>query len=191
MFKLTVVHVMFASAGFLLSQRAEAAVVEVDVTIKSVDAKARGITVVYKTDLGEKTIELDVSRKAEITVNGKEGTLDSLGRGLKGKVSYDKDLAIVTKIEAKGTPVATKQPELVQVSELNDEGDNEWPSLAVEAGEVEDDRRDNDHHHERQKDHRLEMLPGHRASLATRLEINHQRYNNCSRWLKARQPPSP
>jgi hypothetical protein len=120
-------------AFILMELSAQAAIVEVEVTIKSVDAKSRGITVVYETKLGQKSIDLDVSRKAEITVNGKEGTLDSLGRGLNGKVSYDKDLAIVTKIEAKGTPVATKQPELVEVSELNDGGDNEWPSLTEDG----------------------------------------------------------
>jgi hypothetical protein len=89
-------------AACLLSSSAQAAAVTVDVTIKSVNPQSRGITVVYKTELGEKTIELDVSRKAEITVNGEDGTLDSLGPGLKGKVTFDRDLAVVTKIEAKG-----------------------------------------------------------------------------------------
>jgi len=124
---------VFVLSVFLVPLSAPAAIVEVDVTIKSVDVKARGITVVYKTDLGEKTIELDVSRKAEITINGKDGTLDSLGPGLKAKVSYDKDLAVVSKIEATGVIVKRKAPELVQVSELNDEGDNEWPSLTEDG----------------------------------------------------------
>jgi hypothetical protein len=115
---------VFVLSVFLIPLPAQAAIVEVDVTIKAVDAKARGITVVYKTDLGEKTIDLDVSRKAEITVNGKEGTLDSLGEGLKAKVSYDKDLAVVTKLEATGVATKRKAPELVELSELNDEANN-------------------------------------------------------------------
>ena len=92
MSKLTVLLSSFVVAVVLLSGRTEAAVVEVDVTIKAVNPQARGITVVYKTDLGEKTIELDVSRKAEITLNGNSDSLASLGPGLKAKVSYDKEL---------------------------------------------------------------------------------------------------
>jgi hypothetical protein len=99
--------------------RVQAAVVTVDVTIKTVNPQSRGITVVYKTELGEKTIELDVSRKAEVTVNGKEGALDSLGQGLQAKVTFDKDLAVVTRIEATGVVVKQKPPELVEVAELN------------------------------------------------------------------------
>ncbi len=45
-----------------------AAVVTVEVTIKAINPQTRGITVVYETELGETTIELDVSRKAKITV---------------------------------------------------------------------------------------------------------------------------
>ena len=119
MHKLVRVFLLVALCILLPLRPAQAAVVTVDVTIKSVDAKARGITVVYETTLGQKTIELDVSRKAEITVNGKEGTLDSLGEGLKAKVSYDKDLVVVTKLEATGVVVKRKALELVEVSELN------------------------------------------------------------------------
>jgi hypothetical protein len=60
----------FLFAVLLVCHAAHAAIAEVDVTIKTVDVKARGISVVYKTTLGQKTIDLDVSRKAEITVNG-------------------------------------------------------------------------------------------------------------------------
>jgi hypothetical protein len=38
---------------------------------------------------------------------------------LKAKVSYDKELAVVTKLEATGVVVKRKAPELVEVSELN------------------------------------------------------------------------
>ena len=125
---------VFALAASLASASTQAAVVTVDVTIKAVNLQARGITVVYKTELGEKTIELDVSRKAEITVNGKEGTLDSLGPGLTGKVAFDKDLAVVTKIEAKGKVVQpAKAPELLAVAELNAEGENVLGDLSQDG----------------------------------------------------------
>jgi hypothetical protein len=37
------------------------------------------------------------------------------------KVSYDRDLAVVTRIEAKGARNSSQPPELVEVAELNDE----------------------------------------------------------------------
>jgi hypothetical protein len=124
---------VFVLSVFATSLPAQAAIVTVDVMIRAVNPHARGITVLYKTDLGEKIIELDVSRKAEITVNGKKGTLDSLGPGLKAKVSYDKELAVVSKIEATGVVVKRKAPELVEVSELNDEANNDHPWLSEDG----------------------------------------------------------
>jgi hypothetical protein len=90
----------------LVCHKTQAAVVEVDVTLKSVDAKARGITVAYETKGTQKSIDLDVSRKAKITINGKDGTLDSLKPGQKAKVSYEKELQVVTKIVATGEGTA-------------------------------------------------------------------------------------
>jgi hypothetical protein len=107
----------------LLSQTAKAAVVEVDVTIKSVDSRARGITVVYETKLGQKSIDLDVSRKAEITVNGKPGMLDSVKPGQKAKVVFEKELQVVTKIDATGEGTAPGREVyrfLLSVSEFGD-----------------------------------------------------------------------
>jgi len=94
----------------------------VEVTIQSV--KPKEITVAYKTNLGEKTITLDVSRKATITLNGEEATLESLGQGQKATVEYNKELEIVTKIVATGK--AASPPELLKVSEL--EGIMPWLS---------------------------------------------------------------
>lgn len=120
--------------AFLLTvQCAVAAVVEVDVTIKSVDAKGRSIAVVYKTELGNKTIDLDVSRKAGISLNDKPDTLESLGGGLKAKVSYDKELLVVTRIVATGTPTIVKQPELVELSELSDDTNNDHAWLSADG----------------------------------------------------------
>ena len=101
------VAIVLGTVSVLVVNAVQAAVVEVEVTLKSVDVKARGITVVYETKLGQKTIELDVSRKAEIAVNGKEGSLDSLKPGQKAKVTYEKELQVVTKIDAEGTSTSS------------------------------------------------------------------------------------
>jgi hypothetical protein len=74
----------------------------VQITIQSVKPEAKEITVGYKTNLGDKTITLDVSRKAEITLNGEEVDLASLVPGLSGSVEYNQELEIVTKIVAAG-----------------------------------------------------------------------------------------
>lgn len=126
---------LFVVATLLVSEPAWAAVVEVDVTIKSVDVKARGITVVYETTLGQKNIDLDVSRKAEITLNGNDGTLDSLRPGQKAKVVFEKELQVVTRIIATGSgkAIREKRPELVECSELNDMGGNDHPWLSEDG----------------------------------------------------------
>jgi hypothetical protein len=94
--------------------------------------KARSITVAYQVSGGQKTTDLDVSRKAEISLNGKQETLDSIKPGQKAKVTFEKELQIVTKIDATGEDndpfgkarkalVHTgNEPELVEISELND-----------------------------------------------------------------------
>lgn len=104
---------VFVFLLLLVCQTARAAVVEVEVTIKSVDVKARGVTVIYETKLGQKTIDLDVSRKAEITINGNSGTLASLRPGQKAKVAFEKELQVVTKIDATGIGTAPG-PEVVR-----------------------------------------------------------------------------
>jgi len=108
--------------SFVVPVPAWAAVVTVDVTLKTVNPQSRGLTVTYMAGAEEKTIDLDVSRKAEITVNGKEGTLTSLGPGMKAQISYDKDLAVVTKIEAVGTMALAHEVcrFTIQVSEVGD-----------------------------------------------------------------------
>ncbi|MBN1588099.1 MAG: PDZ domain-containing protein [Pirellulales bacterium] len=96
--------------------------VTVQVTIQSVNADARQILVRYETRSGQKTISLDVSRKAEITINGEKATLGLLAGGLKAKVDYHKDLAIVTKIEATGA-IKLIDPVIrlsIQVNEFGD-----------------------------------------------------------------------
>ena len=82
----------------VLFQPVEAAVVEVEVTVKSVDCKSRQISVTYETKEGSKTIDLDVCRKATISINGDVATLDSVRSGQKATITYDRELAIITKI---------------------------------------------------------------------------------------------
>ena len=105
----------FFLVGLFLASSTLAAVVTVEVTIKAINPQTRGITVVYETDLGEATIELDVSKKARITHNADEVTL----AGQRVKVSYDKDLAVVTKIEATCQRVA-KGAEAASAESINE-----------------------------------------------------------------------
>jgi hypothetical protein len=77
-------------------------VASVQCTIKSVDPTTRSVTVAYTVGTAEKSITLDVSRNANITIKGQEATLDALTAGDKATVEYNKELAIVTKIEAAG-----------------------------------------------------------------------------------------
>jgi hypothetical protein len=103
MTKVAVAFTFLIILGLLVSNPVRAALVEVDVTIEAVDAKTRGVTVSYHTNLRQKSIDLDVSRRAEITVNGVSGTLDSLRPGQRAKVTYENELQVVTKIAARRT----------------------------------------------------------------------------------------
>jgi len=109
-------------AAFSVSATAD--VVTVEVTIKSVDAKDRTITATRKG----KTLELDVSRKAKVTVKGKDATLAKLPAGQTAKIDYETNLEIITKIEVTGK--ALPEPELVRLNELDSEGfeDSLWVS---------------------------------------------------------------
>ena len=100
----------------LFAQMAVAQTATVEVTIQTVRPEAKEITVTYTTSLGEKSITLDVSRKAEITLNGEAADLDALGPGQQATLEYHKELAVVTRIIATGEAVSP--PELLKVSEL-------------------------------------------------------------------------
>jgi hypothetical protein len=147
-FKFNVIFGLFV--GILLSSSAQSATVEVEVTIKSVDVKARGITVGYESPTWQKTIQLVVAPKAEISVDGKPGTIESLKVDQKAAVLFDKELLVVTKIDVKGggEEAATSKPRtqagstraagdetekmsLVEVSELQQRA---WPACLSEDG---------------------------------------------------------
>ena len=123
--RMPVIGVVFLF-GLALSQPALGAVVEVEVTIKSVNPQSRGITVVYNNGTTAKSIDLDVSRKAEIAVNGTSGTLDSLRPGQKAKVAFEKELQVVTKIDATGSGTAPGR-EIYRVTlQLSEFGDGKF-----------------------------------------------------------------
>lgn len=104
--------------ALLVVDAAHAAIVTVDGSIKLVDAEKRTITVQTKA----KTLELDVSRKAKVSVKGIAAKLDSLKAGQKVKISYHDGLDVVVTIEVIGKePSSPETPdvELVELKELN------------------------------------------------------------------------
>jgi hypothetical protein len=111
---------------FLFCQTALAAVVDVDVTIKSVDATARTISVTYEVNSVDNTIDLDVSRKAEIMLNGKATTLNSIKPTQKATISYEKEFQIVTKIEATGIETDSIQDVFRMTLQLSEFGDGNF-----------------------------------------------------------------
>ncbi len=90
----------FTLALFLVSVSARADVITIDGTVKSVDAKKRTITV----ETGSKTLTLDVSSKAKISVDGKTDSLNSLKPGQKVNLSYHDKLEVVLRIERISNP---------------------------------------------------------------------------------------
>lgn len=84
-------------ATFLLQfmATADAAVITIEGTVKSVDGKSRTITV--ETSDGAKA--LDVSSKAKVAANGKEAAFDSLKSGQRVKLSYHDGLEVVLSID--------------------------------------------------------------------------------------------
>jgi len=99
---------------------AHAEVLELEGTIKSVDAAKREITI------GKKT--LDVAKKCQITIDGKEATLDDLKPDQEATVEYDSDLEI-----AKAIAVGSSDVDTDAIAKALQELQGEW--LAVE-GEV-------------------------------------------------------
>jgi len=84
-----------ALLALLVANAVQAAVITIEGTVKSVDAKKRTISVKTKT----KTLDLDVSRKAKVSVKGKTAKLDSLKVGQAVKLDYHDGLEIVLKID--------------------------------------------------------------------------------------------
>ena len=81
---------MAVCAVVLLGVVAHAEVIELEGTVKAVDAGDRTISIERKTAKGTKTLELEVNKKA--------GDLSALKVGDRISFSYDPDLELVTKI---------------------------------------------------------------------------------------------
>lgn len=86
-----------------------AEVIELEGTIKSIDAGSRAISIVRKTPSGEKVLDLEIAKTA--------GDFSSLTAGSKISFSYDPNLELVTKITGQDSPAAAGQ-ELVALKEL-------------------------------------------------------------------------
>lgn len=100
----------------------------IDGVVKSVDAEKRTITVAS----GAKERTLDVSSKAKISINGKDGTLDALKAGQNATLSYHDELEIVLKVEVGKVPSISpsKTAELLEVSELSTDDNAAYPWLS-------------------------------------------------------------
>ena len=77
-------------AMFMHGVHAHAEVIDLEGTVKAVDASARTITIERTTPKGTKTLELEVTKKA--------GDLGTVEVGDTISLSYDPDLEVVTKL---------------------------------------------------------------------------------------------
>jgi WD40 repeat protein len=80
--------------GLMAGAAAHAEVLELEGTIKAIDAASRSITIVRKTPKGEKLLELEVAKNAGDISGFKEG--DSVA------FAYNPDVDIISKIETTG-----------------------------------------------------------------------------------------
>src|SRR5262249_35710363 len=99
-------------------------------TIQSVDARARVIAV-KTAPAKNKAVELEVSRKATITVDGAAATLEDLRVGQQAVVVYDAALDVATQIQATGTGEAA--PEIANVTEINTKETDFCPWLSPDG----------------------------------------------------------
>ena len=99
----------FAMILFLATSIAQAEVVSIEATIKSVDSQNNKITVKRKG----KTTKFDVSKSTDIS---------KLKAGQKVTLSYHLDLETVLKVESPESKSDSKSPELIVLQELDAEG---------------------------------------------------------------------
>ena len=109
--KKTMPGLLFKCFGFILIVfptsfvAAQDETVQVDVILKSIDPTTRTIYVEHNG----KVSQLDLSRRASITINGAPAKSDALTPGDEATVEYHKELAVVMKIDAKGIVEQTWQ----------------------------------------------------------------------------------
>jgi hypothetical protein len=110
---------VFIAASILTilgSANAVAEIVTIDVVIKSVDAESRSITVTKNSGAKSKDLQLEVGKKAKVSVDGNPATLKDIEIGVKASVAYESDLEVVTKIEivTNGKLPMTDDPESIE-----------------------------------------------------------------------------
>ena len=95
---------------------AVAEIVTIDVVIKSVDTESRSITVTKNSGAKSKDLQLEVGKKAKVSVNGNPVTLEDIKSGVKASVAYESDLEVVTKIVivTYGKPPMTDESETIE-----------------------------------------------------------------------------
>lgn len=89
--------------SILAPQVSRAEVIMLEVKIDAVDDANRKLTCTRNG----KTLTLDITRNAKVTVNDKAGTLSDLGAGQEATLHYETKFEIVTQIHISGTPTAT------------------------------------------------------------------------------------
>jgi hypothetical protein len=92
--QLWVVVVIGISSVFVRAGAVSAEVIEPEGKVKSIDKDARTISIARKTSKGEKTLDLEIAKKA--------GDLTEVQEGDSVSFSYDTDLELVTKIAEEG-----------------------------------------------------------------------------------------
>jgi hypothetical protein len=93
------VYVSLAAFFSFLGAVAFAEVLELEGTVKAVDASARSISVVRKTPKGEKVLDLEVAKKA--------GDLSKVKAGESIRLTYDPDVEVVTGFSISGGVTGT------------------------------------------------------------------------------------
>ncbi len=105
----------------VLATAAHAEVLELEGTVKAVDAAARTMSVERKTPKGNKTLELEVNKKA--------GDLSSVKVGESIRLTYDPDMEVVTGFSVSGDlngNANTKERKGETVSMIPNEGLKGW-----------------------------------------------------------------
>ena len=100
-------------------------------SIRSVDPQGRTLTIRTKDGPGKGGLELEVSRKAKITVDGTEATLADLRVGQEAVVTYEATLAVATEVKATGA--GEPAPEIVNVAEINTKNKENYPWLSPDG----------------------------------------------------------
>lgn len=90
---------VFGLMVFLIAFPVWGDVITIEGVIKSVDGKDRSITVTKTTKGKTKDIDLEVDKKAKISLEGKGVDFSSLRPGQKASITFESELAVVTRIE--------------------------------------------------------------------------------------------